>query len=232
MSSFGSRELGLLVGASLFGVFVTGCAGDAAIEEAETTQELRGRRRVPHPQGVYFADVTANGTGCPSGTWDVAISEDGETFTLRFNAYEAQVSPGVASDIKDCTLDIDLGSPEGLSYSVSSFYYQGYVLLDRPGMIARQTANYSFRGARENNADRNEVTGPADESYLFVDEVGPARRAWSPCRRDDTLRVKTRLVMKNNRERTGTGYVNSATVDGALAFKWKVAWRRCRDRDR
>jgi hypothetical protein len=234
MPSFQTLKLGVLVGAALISVATTGCVGASEGEEeatGESTQELRGRGRVPHPQGVYFADVNANGTGCPAGTWDVAISEDGETFTLRFGSYEAQVSPGIERDVKDCTLDINLGSPEGLSYSVGSFYYQGYVLLDQPGMKARQTANYSFRGDHENNVDRNEVTGPIDESYVYADEIGAGRRAWSPCRRDDTLRVATRLVIKNNREKTGTGYVNSATVDGSLAFKWKVQWRRCRGGD-
>lgn len=233
MPSFQTLKLVVLAGATLVSVFSTGCVEASANESedgptGETSSELRGRRRVPQPQGVYFADVNANGTGCPAGTWDVAISEDGETFTLRFSSYEAQVSPGVDRDVKDCAIDINLGSTEGLSYSVASFYYQGYVLLDQPGMKARQTANYSFRGNRENNADRNEVSGPVDQSYVFADDVGPFRRAWSSCRKADTLRVATRLVMKNNREKTGTGYVNSATVDGSLAFKWKLQWRRCR----
>lgn len=206
------------------------CVGPSASGDEATSrgaQELRGRRRIAHPQGVYFADVDATGTGCPDGTWDVGISEDGETFTLLFNSYAATVSPGQRSDLKECQIDIELGSPQGLSYSVASFYYQGYVFLEKPGMTARQTASYAFRGKRENAADRNEVVGPADESYIFSDEIEPNRRVWSPCRRDDALHVRTRLDMKNEPHRTGSGFINSAAVDGSLAFKWKLQWRRC-----
>jgi hypothetical protein len=205
-----------------------GCTSSSSDDAASTiAQDLRGPHRIVHPEGVYFADVNANGTGCPAGTWDVGISDDGETFTLRFNAYQASVSPGQQRDVKDCQIDIDLGSPEGLSYSVASFYYQGYVLLEKPGMTAQQTASYAFRGKRENAANRNEVAGPADDSYVYSDDIEPNRRVWSPCRRDDALHVRTRLVVKNDPHQTGSGYIDNTTVDGSLSFKWKLDWRRC-----
>jgi hypothetical protein len=219
-----------------FGVAVLACAalagsgcGHAPDDEMTSTvsQEICGRRRVVHPQAVYFADVDANGTGCPPGTWDIAISEDGETFTLRFNAYEATISEGQRQAVKDCQIDVDLGSPEGLSYAIASFHYQGYVLLEKPGMTARQTASYAFRGKRQNAADRNQIVGPADESYLYSDDVPPNRLVWSSCRRDEVLHVRTRLDVRNDPRRTGSGFINVASVDGALSFEWKLLWRRC-----
>ncbi len=249
---------GVLISALFLSIAVSGCAAASDDDPTSSVaQELRGgndhgghgphgygprgnhgpqdwhgrphgRTHLEQPQGVYFADVSANGTGCPAGSWDVGISEDGETFTLRFSQYEATVEPGQARDVKDCKLDIKLKSPEGLSYSVASFYYQGYVFLEKEGMRARQVASYSFDGnRRENRADRNEVTGPLDDSYLFASELGPAQRAWSPCGTDDTLHIATRLVMRNDPQNSGSGYVNSATVDGSLTFNWKVHWRRC-----
>lgn len=219
---------------------VLSCLGCAASTDEETeepvdssSQELRGRRRITIPRDApYFADVNAEGSGCPTGTWDVAISEDGETFTLRFSQYEATLAPGQERDVKECQIDLNLGSSNGLSYSIASFYYQGYALLDKPGMKARQLASYSFRGHghRQNDEDKNELTGPIDESYLFADEIGDNRRLWSPCRRDDGLRIKTRLVLRNDPTKSGSGYMNTATVDGSLAFQVKVKWRRCRDR--
>src|SRR5262245_24770 len=109
----------LLTTAFLVGLTATGCAAsdDDMEEGGVAASELRGGRRPHHggrgagnhkgrghhfgkrgpqhieqPQGAFFADITANGTGCPEGTWDVGISEDGQTFTLAFNAYEAKVT--------------------------------------------------------------------------------------------------------------------------------------------
>ena len=187
----------------------------------------RGPVRIEQPQGAYFANISANGTGCPDGSWDVAISEDGETFTLRFNAYEATVAPGQLTDVKDCRIDLQLGSPEGTSFSVASFAYQGFVFLEKDGMKAKQTANYFFSRERENATITNELNGPKEETYTFTDDVQGRRRAWSPCGKDEALRVNTRLIMNNDRDMSGEGYINSAVLDGAL-FKWKLNWRRCR----
>ena len=65
---------------------VAGCATNA--EEIGTTDQALGVE-VPNPSGAYVARVSANGTGCPAGTWDGAISPDGKTFTVTFSSYEA-----------------------------------------------------------------------------------------------------------------------------------------------
>ena len=35
---------------------------------------------VPNPSGAYFARISANGSGCPAGSWQAAISDDGKVF--------------------------------------------------------------------------------------------------------------------------------------------------------
>jgi hypothetical protein len=218
---------GVLASGCLFALSSSGCAASTDEELGEISQDVKKAKHLVQPQGVYFADVTANGTGCPAGTWDVAVSADGETFTARFNAFEVQMEPGQPSAMKDCQLDIKLGSAEGLSYSVASFYYQGYAFLEKDGMQARHTAAYFFKGNKENKADGNQMLGPFDDSYLFADEVGPSRRVWSKCKRDETLHVKTALLLQNDGERTGAGYVNNTTVDASLSFNWKLQFKRC-----
>ena len=225
-SFLASTTLGLLaLGA---GCLTLGCSTSASEQDdlGSDTQPIR-RQQLPHPQGAYEAGVRASGSGCPDGTWDAALSPDGETFTVRFAAYEATVSPGVANDIKDCTLEISLGSREGIQYAMSSFYYQGYVFLEKEGMKAQHSARYHFANLRENDADRDEVSGPFDDSYLFSDTIAPPRREWTRCRRNDTLRIKTRLVLRNDPRKTGEGYMSTSTLDGTLSFRWAMNWRRC-----
>src|SRR4051794_17016830 len=55
-------------------VAVAGCAGSVdTVGVTSETQELT----VPNSNGTYVASVTANGTGCPKGTWDVSIDPAG-----------------------------------------------------------------------------------------------------------------------------------------------------------
>lgn len=212
-----------------------GCAADTTDsgEELGATEQGLGQTvDVPNPNGAYFASVTANGSGCLPGTWEAAISPDGKAFTVTFSAYEAVVEPGKAFDIKDCNLGIDLRSPQGLSFSIGSFYYQGYTILDKAGMTATQTAKYYFQGnpvpAKEN---RSALAGPFDDSYLFSDQIGIVDLVWSPCGATRRLNALTRLMVRNNSRKTGSGYTNTAavdaTVDTKIRFVFGLNWRTC-----
>src|SRR5689334_16950522 len=91
-----------------------GCAADGTDETpAHASEALGDGVNVPNPSGAYFANITANGTGCPAGTWQAAISPDGAAFTVTFSGYEATMKPGDAFVVKDCTLAINLKTPEG-----------------------------------------------------------------------------------------------------------------------
>jgi hypothetical protein len=205
---------------------LAGCAASSD-EEPENASAALGAFPIHPPQGVYFADVRANGSGCPAGSWDAAIADDGETFTLTFSQYEAQVSSGKLTDGKNCAIDIQLRSPRPLSYSIATFYYQGYVFLEKPGMLAQHRASYGFDGDPITNADSNAFLGPRDKSYIFASNVPIDQRAWSPCTRSDVLHVRTAINVRNDNFASGSGYLNNSTVDGALRFKWRLVTRRC-----
>jgi hypothetical protein len=214
----------------LLTALATGCAAAPGEEEptAEAEAALGQTIDVPNPSGVYLASLSANGTGCPAGSWEAAISEDGKAFTVTFSSYEAIVEPGKAFSIKDCTLGLDLKTPQGVSFAITSFYYQGYALLDRDGMTAKQTAKYWFMGnpaAGTENA--RELSGPYDDSYLFMDEVPVPSLVWSPCGTQRRLNALTRLVLRNNASKTGSGYLNTSSVDGDLQMVFHLSWRKC-----
>ena len=206
-------------------VAASGCAAPSS--DSEESADSTGQA---DSSGVSFTNITANGTGCPAGTWDAAISPDGQTFTVTFSQYEAIMNPGQAIVVKDCTLGIDFHSPSGLSVAVSDFYYQGYALLDSPGMTGRQTAKYYFMGnpvpAKELRTD---LVGPHDDSYLFQDQIMTADLVWSPCGVTRRLNAQTRLVLQNNAQKSGSAYLNTESVDGhtGILFRWNLLWRTC-----
>jgi hypothetical protein len=217
--------------AALVCVGASGCAAGTTPSDDEigdSTQALGQTIDVPNPSGVYFAAVTANGTGCPAGSWDAAISDDGRAFTVTFSSYEAIVEPGKSFVIKDCQLGIDLKTPGGFSFAISAFHYSGYAILDSDGMSAKQTAKYYFMGNPTGSQENaREMTGPYDDSFLFSDEVPSAQLVWSPCGTTRRLNAQTRLILRNNVSKTGSGYLNNTSADGEMVFTFQLAWRHC-----
>jgi hypothetical protein len=187
---------------------------------------------VTQPDGGYVADVTAAGTGCPAGSWSAIVSPDGQAFTLIFSAYEVKLSPGQLFDMKQCVVNVGFRDPEGLplSFVLGSFTHQGYAALDSGGMRAARNTTYTFsaNGVGVPSAaprQHAELAGPWQDSYEQTDTVFSGQ--WSPCASVSNLVVNTNLMLQNNAQRSGSGYLNAATVDGALTVAFRLAWRRC-----
>jgi hypothetical protein len=171
--------------------------------------------------------VRANGTGCPSGSWDTSISSDGKTFTTTFNKYIAEVSTSKSFDVKDCTLGIKLHSPQGLSFAIQKFEYSGYALLEK-GVNLRQVSTIYFQGnASEGAEGTTELVGPQDRTFVFSDQVSNADLVWSPCGVERDLNVRTTLRLQNAKPGVA-GYANLAATDGSTKLAFKLAWKACK----
>ena len=230
----------LLCAASLATLGAVGCSQDAdgldtasaQDQDAPETAALQAPSNsttVRDPRGSYFAEIVANGTGCPAGTWRTQLSEDGQTFTTTFDSFEAEVDPKRAISVKNCLLSIRLHSPQGLSYSVQDFYYGGYAYLEE-GVNAKIVSQYYFQGNPADNQQPETVfIGHKDDTYLIQDTRNQieAEPVWSPCGVDRNLNVNTTVRLMNTNNPRRNGYVNVSAVDGSTKLVLKLAWRRC-----
>jgi hypothetical protein len=199
-------------------------AGSSVTNNAVFAQEAI----TPDPNTTYFTKVIANGTGCPKGSWNARISDDGLVFTATFSAYVAELSPNVSMAVQNCQLAIGLHTPAGRSFSVASMYFSGYALLE-PGVVGRQTASYYFQGKPvEAKNGRNDTIGPYDADFVFQDDVEIQDAVWSPCGLERDLTVNTRIVLQNTTVPGGSGYMNLASADGT-ALIVKFSSRSCDD---
>lgn len=182
---------------------------------------------VPDPNGTYFAEITPNGTGCPGGTANTRISDDGLTFTTTFSAYAVAVNSEKTVDVRDCQLMIKLHTPQGRSFSVQTFSYTGYARIDR-GVTGKQMANYYFQGRPVPPRDGNRVdlAGPYDSDYVFRDEVPIRNRVWSPCGLVRDLQVQT-LLQLNANQSGATGEMSLSMFEGSSKLEVKVESRPC-----
>ena len=216
-------SLGRLVVAASLSALVFGCASetaDDAMEPTEGTEAALGVA-VPNPSGAYFASVSANGMGCPAGSWDANISRDGKRVSVKFSSYVAEVEEDMSFSIRDCTISISLRTPRGFSFAVDSFDYAGEARLDQ-GVRASISTKYYFQGNPITASNRYELDSSSDGRFVIEDKVAQSDRAWSPCGTSRNLNVQTSVTLRNRSDREGSG-----RVDINKAWSLSLDWRRC-----
>lgn len=167
--------------------------------------------------------VIANGNGCPAGTWDATITDDGQSFTIAFDTYKVAIGPQTSFALRQCQIGVQVSNPSNASYALQSFNLDGNATLSA-GTNATVTAQAYFSGS------------PA-ETQTFVDEglTGPQSRPlheettleddallWSSCGERRDVNVATRIIVRN------PAAAGSASIDltqGQLTMR--LAARSC-----
>ncbi|MET0340184.1 MAG: DUF4360 domain-containing protein [Polyangiales bacterium] len=216
---------------------LAGCmsGADASLESdvlALVTQKKPGVVELK-PQGVYIAEVTASGTGCPAGTWYSSISPDGQVFTTTFSTYEISVNSEVQNATRDCGIVMKLKSDQPREFAVLSVSYSGYAFLEE-GITGRQTVRYGFQGASADAGNsRTEFAGPEDRDFVITDNVGADKQKWSACGPDHELTASTELRLQG-KGTNASGYINVFAADGQVPtaaetpkLQLKLGWRTC-----
>lgn len=170
------------------------------------------RFEVYSPSRTAIAEVTANGTGCPAGTWNSEISDDGKTFKTAFSAYKASIGVGDAIDVKDCQLSLRVRNAENTSYALDSFTFDAFYRLDT-GVTADVTSKHYIQGDPANSITTGErLAGPAANTYSHFSGAGDLA---TECGEPRDLEILTRVVLKNNQGATAKGSVNVEDAAGA-----------------
>ncbi|MFW7378633.1 MAG: DUF4360 domain-containing protein [Oligoflexus sp.] len=182
------------------------------------------------PEYVSIRGVQTAGSGCPLGTVARNVSPDKKAFTLTFSEYLAEVFPGAlpSDSRRNCNITVDLDFPTGWTFSVVSFDYRGYVVLDE-GVSATTEASYYFQSGDSDVKFSSTVEGDIAEDYHFRDQVALASAVWSPTcegvQRPLNLKTDIRLSAANNPD--GQGFLTIDSLDGEFKQKYALVWKRC-----
>ncbi|MFH9350393.1 DUF4360 domain-containing protein [Kitasatospora sp. NPDC017646] len=185
----------------------------------------------PQPQDRIVIDgVTADGTGCPTGTAAVAVSPDGTAFTVTYSKYIAQIGPGTSpTDAqKDCRLSLRVHAPGGYTYAVVSAGYSGFASL-APGASATQRASYHFQGDPRTTTSNHHFKGPFDNNWQTTDTVPVAALVFAPCGEERSLGINTELrVEQGTSSPSATSVMEMDSTDGRINTVYRLALRRCK----
>jgi hypothetical protein len=185
------------------------------LESAELSLAEAPTYALADSSGTVIADVTANGTGCPAGTWSAKLSEDKSAFTIAFEEYVAQVKPGEALDVADCLISVTPRVVGGEVYVLDSLLWDGHVELTN-GVNATSSVGHYLQGApgaAEPTVD-HVYDGPTELSLSSVTPLDPGA-----CAAERTVNIRTRVRVRNNAEASGTGSIRFDGTQGTTQLK-------------
>ncbi len=164
----------------------------------------------PNPNSVYFQDPAIAGSGCPGGTTDYAITPDGQTLTILFDAYSAD--PGNAT----CNIAVPVHVPGGFQVSLMTADYRGFV----EGQ-AELRRSYFFAGATGPSL-KTDMNAPGGKEYTERDSLLTMSNTVARCGQDVNLRIQSRIRTKNNGSSIS---VDSLDLNNGMVFQ--LQYKKC-----
>ncbi|GGN96695.1 hypothetical protein GCM10010112_88180 [Actinoplanes lobatus] len=188
-------------------------------------------RFVPDNDKMMVIDVvSANGSGCPSGTAQIQVSPDYTAFTVTYSTYTALVGP-TATPLdfrKNCQLVLNIKVPGGFTFAIASADYRGYASL-RAGAYGQQAANYYFQGQSRTARSEHNFKGPMEDSWQNTDKVAITALNYLPCGERKYLNINTELRVNrgSSNSRKDTSFLSMDSTDAAINTLYRVVWKKC-----
>ncbi len=217
----------------LLSVFVVLLFGGARPVQAQTT--------TPNPREIVIDEVNYGGNGCPDGSVDHYLSDDGKAFTLTFDNYlvDIEQSPGRSIAAKNCSIRVKILVPDGWMFSLFGVDFRGYADLG-PQMQGTHNSDYRIQGSRVVELGKMVIEGPKTQNYRKSSDIPLTNAQWSDCGRDrmKTVTIDTRVSVRakagdrpnqrGSEQIMRTGLMTMDTIDGELLHSYGIAWKRCR----
>lgn len=184
----------------------------------------------PPPDKIVIDVVNANGTGCPTGTSAVAVSEDNTAFTVTYSVYTALVGVGAGplDGRKNCQIGLRVHVPQGFTYGIAQADYRGFAHLER-GATGLERANYYFQGNSPTAYVQHPLAGPFEDDWHFTDSTEVGAIVFKPCGEERNLNINTELraAAGTSDPKKTTSFVTMDSTDGSITTTYHFAWLSC-----
>lgn len=174
--------------------------------------------------------VTANGSGCPAGSTEVAVADDNSEFIVIHRSYVARVGVGAdpTDSRKNCQLSLDVRVPSGFTFGIVRADYSGRISL-AAGAQAWQSANYYFQGDSNTVRRVHPFTGPMRDNWSTTDTTDPGSVVFAPCGDQRYLNINTALRVSagSSNPQTTSSWISMDSPDRNPNSRYRFLWKRC-----
>lgn len=161
---------------------------------------------------VLVCGARAEGSGCPSGTFQVVVAPDSTSLSILFDSFVVQAggNTGANAERKDCSLHIPLNLPAKTSLGVYRVDYRGFAEVAQK-QFAMLTVAYAL-GSHNDRVFSRRVKNQSGD-YFFTETIGQGLMKRVGCGSTAALDVKISLDLQTN----GVPAQAQATLDTADA---------------
>jgi hypothetical protein len=201
----------------------------------------------PQPQEARefrLSQIDYKGTGCQPGSVVTQISEDAQAFTMIFSDFSVDNSDRAGRpERRACVIDVRMAFPRGWAFALYGVQVRGYAAIES-GAVGVIKSLSSFGARPHQEIGKTRLVGPFDENFEQFSSLPLPEVEWSGCGPDRQRRfnIKTAIVVRPQRgysdndgdtdpsdgSKHPRGTISIDSIDGGIAQKFFVAWRRCR----
>ena len=183
------------------------------------------------PASISIAQFKVNGSGCPAGSVVESLSEDGQSVTLYFSDYLAELGPMVPAPLKRraCQLTFNIEHSPGWRFGLVEFKYRGMLVLDE-GVEGQHRSEYYLQGEPESLSFATKIEGPRDGQFAIAESLVPSEVYWSSCDTNRAVNIKTSLRLRRGpgADTAAGGVFGTDSLDANLSSQeYRLAWERC-----
>ncbi|GBG68021.1 hypothetical protein CBR_g1141 [Chara braunii] len=187
------------------------------------TSAIHGQAASPEAGTVKISGFQYAGDGCPAGSAEGAVSDDGQAITMMFSKYTASTDAGLDGLRKKCTVTVNLSYPPGFRFHLGTVTMRGYAKLDAGTNGTAQTSYY-ISGLPGTAKANRVITGSFNDNYEFTDQFGVL--VYSKCNvvRDLNLNSEVRV---NAGDPAKNALMTVDSQDLKLTQEFAIIWESC-----
>eukprot|EP00244_Chara_vulgaris_P011444 TRINITY_DN566_c0_g1_i3.p1 TRINITY_DN566_c0_g1~~TRINITY_DN566_c0_g1_i3.p1 ORF type:complete len:211 (+),score=22.40 TRINITY_DN566_c0_g1_i3:268-900(+) len=184
---------------------------------------VHGNAQGPPPGTVSIYGFSYEGDGCPSGSAEGVVSNDGLTLTVIFSSYTAVTDKGLDDTRKKCTLSIQLNYPPGYYYTLGTFTVRGYGKLEAK-VKGTVRVGYHISGRIGEGSATHTFWGPMDKNFEKTSNFENA--VSSECGRIRNLNINSEVRVHPGKP-PRKGIITMDSQDLKLTQIYGVEWKQC-----
>jgi hypothetical protein len=189
-----------------------------------------------YAQNVTIRGARLTGNGCNSSSASAVVTEDGQTLSVLFDNYQAEIGVGSANpqalQIKrDCHVLIDVDVPYGYQYAIVRTEYRGFAALPASAYGFHRFTQIIPGAVLPPSMREAQLRGPVANNYEVAVDQKPGREVYSACNKpQQTIDLLSELFvgfLPKSTDRSMAA-INLDSVDTGVQSRFKLRWRACK----